>query len=43
MRAHLYENLIAFDEKLGGAPYRLIVTFDPRYNTPLVLLTKLNK
>lgn len=43
IRAHLYENVVASDEKPGAAPYRLIVIFDPRYNKPLVLATNLNK
>jgi hypothetical protein len=43
IRAHLYENLVASDEKPDGAPYRLMVIFDPRYNKPLVLATNLTK
>jgi hypothetical protein len=41
IKAHLYENLVAADEKPGGVPYRLIVIFDPRYDKPLVLATNL--
>jgi hypothetical protein len=41
IRAHLYENLVASDEKPGGKTYRLIVILDPRYNKPLVLATNL--
>jgi hypothetical protein len=41
IKAHLYENVVAADEKPGGTPYRLIVVFDPRYHKPLVLATNL--
>ena len=41
IKAHLYENLVAADEKPGGVPCRLIVIFDPRYDKPLVLATNL--
>jgi DDE superfamily endonuclease len=41
IKAHIYENLVASDEKPGGKTYRLIVIFDPRYNKPLVLATNL--
>ena len=43
IKAHLYENVVAADEKPGGKPYRLIVIYDPRYHKPLVLATNLNK
>ena len=41
IKAHLYENLVASDEKPGGISYRLIVIYDPRYHQPLVLGTNL--
>jgi len=42
LRAHLYNDLIAADEKpQAEAPFRLIVIFDPRYKKPLVLATNL--
>ena len=41
IRAHLYENVVAANEKPGGTPYRLVVIFDPRYHKPLVLATNL--
>ena len=41
IRAHIYENLVAADEKPGGTSYRIIVIFDPRYHRPLVVATNL--
>jgi hypothetical protein len=41
IKAHLYENLVASDEKPGGDSYRLMVIFDPRYHKPLVVATNL--
>lgn len=41
IKAHLYENVVAADQKPGGTPYRLVVIFDPRYHKPLVLATNL--
>jgi len=41
IQAHLYENVVAADEKPGGKSYRLVVIFDPRYHKPLVLATNL--
>jgi hypothetical protein len=41
IKAHLYENVVAADEKPGGKAYRLIVVLDPRYHKPLVLATNL--
>ena len=41
VKAHLYENVVAADEKPGGTPYRLMVVFDPRYHKPFVLATNL--
>lgn len=42
LRAHLFENLVAPDEKPGGVGYRIIVVIDPRYEKPLVLATDLS-
>lgn len=42
IKAHLYENLVAADEKPGGQSYRIIVIIDPRYNKPLVVATNLS-
>ena len=39
--AHLYENLVAANQKPGEKAYRLIVIFDPRYPKPLLLATNL--
>ena len=41
IKAHIYEGLVAADEKPGGKTYRLIVIFDPRYHKPLILATDL--
>jgi DDE superfamily endonuclease len=41
IKAYLYENLVASDEKPGGASFRLVVIFDPRYNKPLIVATNL--
>jgi hypothetical protein len=43
IRAHIYENLVAADEKPGGVSYRLMVIFDGRYHKPLVLATNLTR
>jgi hypothetical protein len=42
IKAHIYENVVAADEKPGGESYRLVVIFDPRYHKPLVLATNLS-
>jgi hypothetical protein len=41
IKAYLYENLVAANEKPGGESYRLIVIVDPRYKKPLLLATNL--
>ena len=41
IKAHLYDNLVEAHEKPGGASFRLVVIFDPRYDKPLVLATNL--
>jgi len=42
IKAHLYEHLVAADEKPGGQSYRLIVIIDPRYHKPPVVATNLS-
>jgi hypothetical protein len=42
LRAHIYNDLVAADEKpQAEAPFRLVVIFDPRYPKPLALATNL--
>ena len=41
IKAHLYENMVASEEKPSGKTYRLIVILDPRYDKPLMLATNL--
>jgi len=42
IKAYIYDNLVAANEKPGGVSYRLIVIVDPRYNKPLLLATNLS-
>jgi hypothetical protein len=42
IKAHLYENLVAANERPGGKSYRLIVLMDPRYPKPLLVATNLS-
>ncbi|MDQ2947075.1 MAG: hypothetical protein M3Y27_14225 [Acidobacteriota bacterium] len=41
IKVHLYENLVASDEKPGDVSFRLVVIYDPRYNKPLIVATNL--
>jgi hypothetical protein len=41
IRVHLYENLVASDEKPGSVSFRLVVIYNPRYNKPLIVATNL--
>jgi hypothetical protein len=39
--AHWFENLVESDQTPGGASFRCVVIYDPRYKEPLVLVTNL--